>query len=182
MNIDLFNQKFNLLEVDEIITEARAILFNEDGLVLVAKVDGMYMFPGCVIKGETQVLPGLVKYLSNGSTVKYENHDFSEDMIYYTTGIDAHYLSEETKEDVKAFRRTHYYPGSYKGIPNDNGENIKYSLLTLDTLKSLVLKNKNNNPRNEFYKKEMLDVIKYLENNKIYDTAINQRRLNKKNV
>ena len=63
--------------------------------------------------------------------------------------------------------QTHYFLGLYKGIKKDSRKltekeqkgNFRLELVSLEELENMILNNKNNNPRNIYFQKELLAIL-----------------------
>ena len=66
---------------------------------------------------------------------------------------------------------THYYVGKYKGLSmqslteSEKTGNFKLELIPLDKLEELIANNRNDNPRNMYFIKELVTVLKYYNDN-----------------
>ena len=64
---------------------------------------------------------------------------------------------------------THYYIGKYKDIlpdkinltKNEKEGNLKLELLPINELENIIINNNNTNPRNIYFQKELLTILKF---------------------
>ena len=156
-------------QIEEYNTKVRAILINEKEELLVVNYGGTYLLPGGKLNTNETIENGLLRELKEETGTNYNIEN-----LKYLCHID-YFQKNYPKRNGTTINRlitTHYYIGKYKEILKDNIKlseeeqkgNLKLELIQLNQLKNLIIKNKNTNPRNKYFQKELLTIINYYQN------------------
>ena len=149
-------------EVDVTKLKVRALLSFGNKL-LVCNYSGVLMFPGGKLDPNEEVLDALLRELNEETGISYDKDSFKEFLL-----IDYYQKDYPTREEdvVNRLVKTYYYTGKYNGIDENNMHiskseiegNLKLELLSIDDIKD-KLKDHVDNPRNDYFVKELNIVI-----------------------
>ena len=167
LTINKHNLKLN--EIEEYKIKVRAILINEKNELLIANYGGTYLLPGGKIDQNEEITKCLLRELKEETGTIYNYNE-----LEYLCHID-YFQNKYPKVNGKIKNRlitTYYYIGKYKNIildkikltENEQKGNFKLQLIPLDELENILIENKNNNPRNIYFQKELLAVINIYQN------------------
>ena len=168
MDIVINDDNLKLEEVNEINNKVRSLLIDEDNNILVANYYGIYLLPGGSMDKEESKETALIRELKEETGTNYSIDEFT-----YLCTIN-YYQKNYPKRNGKFKNRlltTHYYVGKYKGLSmqslteSEKTGNFKLELIPLDKLEEIITNNKNNNPRNIYFIKELITVLKYYNDN-----------------
>ena len=162
-------------EIQEFSIKVRAILFNKNNQILIANYGNVILLPGGKVdEGETN-LAAITRELSEelGQNYNSEELEFFKTLNYYQKKypkIDGTFKNRLVK--------THYFIASYKEIKKEKQKltekekksNFRLELISLENLENKILNNKNSNPRNIYFQRELLTILdsyKNMEQNSI---------------
>ena len=171
MKIDINDDNLNISDIDEFSTKVRAILVDDDDNILIANYHNMILLPGGKVDDNETIYDAIVRELNEelGQNYNGDELDFFVTLNYFQknypkiNGVFSNRLVQ-----------THYFVGHYKDI-NKNMQkltereqkgNFRLELVSLFELEDLILNNKNDNPRNVYFQKELLSILFFYKNNK----------------
>ena len=160
-------------DIDEHNIKARAILINNNNEILVGNYNGTYLLPGGSIKPNEDIITCLIRELKEETGI-----DYNQEELISICELD-YYQKNYPKRDGTIKNRlitTHYYISTYKEISTENQilteneqkGNFKLELIPIEELTNIVINNTNNNPRNIYFQKELLTIIKVYKQSKYY--------------
>ena len=166
MKLLINSDKLDIDEVEEFNFKARALLFDDDNQVLIARYSDVILLPGGSIEENETVHEAIVRKLSKETGKKYEIDDF--DILATVKHFQKKYpmIDGTTKNRLV---QTYYFIGKYKGVlkdlanltENEKNGNFKLELVPIDDLEDIIIENKNDNPRNIYFQKELIEVIRF---------------------
>ena len=169
MNLILNDENLQLDEINEFNSKVRAILIDSENKVLVANYGGVFLFPGGSIDDGENIDESIIRELQEETGTDYETGDFT-----FLTQLDFFQKNYVKRDGMKVNRliRTYYFIASYKPVKlrlqklteKEKKDDFKLAVVPLCELKKLVLKNKNSNPRNFYFQREMIEVIDLFTN------------------
>ena len=149
-------------DIFEFSTKVRAILIDDNNQILIANYGNVILLPGGKVdKGETNIT-AITRELREEVGQNYSG----EELEYFTTL--KFYQKNYPTRDSKLKNRlitTHYFIGKYKGISRQSltekelKGNFRLKLFFLEDIENIILENKNSNPRNIYFQKELLTIL-----------------------
>lgn len=156
-------------EVQEFSVKVRAILVDENNQILIANYGKVILLPGGKVDDGENISEAISREISEelGQNYSSEELDFFATLNYYQKNY--------PKRDGTLQNRlvqTHYFVGTYKGIKKElqkltekeQKDNFSLELVSLEDLENMILNNKNNNPRNVYFQKELLVILASYKN------------------
>jgi 8-oxo-dGTP pyrophosphatase MutT (NUDIX family) len=171
MDITINDDNLDICEINTFNTKSRALLIDDDNNILIANYAGVIILPGGGIDENEYPLEAIIRELKEET-----GKDYSEDEMSYLFTICYYQKDYPTRNNILKNRliKTHYFIGKFKGVEKLNQnltdrelkDNFKLELVPFDELEEIIKNYKTNNPRNEFFNKELLTVLKYYQENK----------------
>lgn len=171
MELIINEDNLNVNDVQEFSTKVRAILIDENNQILIANYGNVILLPGGKVdEGETN-LTAITRELSEELGQNYS----SEELEFFAT---LNFYQKNYPKRDEAFQnrlvRTHYFMGPYKEVKNvkqkltekEQKSNFRLELVSLENLENIILNNKNNNPRNLYFQRELLIILDCYKNTK----------------
>lgn len=169
MEITINEEKLQNKEINEFSIKARAILINENNQILIANYGNVILLPGGKVDKGESIFDAITRELNEEL-----GQDYNSDELEFFTTIN-YYQKNYPKRDGTFQNRlvlTHYFIGKLKEIKinlqkltqKEQKDNFKLELISLEELEDKILNNKNNNPRNIYFQKELLIVLDNYKN------------------
>lgn len=168
-------------EIYEIKTKSRSVIVNESGKILVANYGGVYLFPGGSVEEGENPLDTIIRELKEETGFSLQQMECFLKVNYFQ--------NRYPTRDGRVINRlliTYYYIGYEAGAIKcerkltekeiKDGFELKY--YSIEEIEQMLLQNKTDNPRCEYFDKEMklvIDNYKKLDD-KIY--KVKKRSLN----
>lgn len=182
MELLINEDNLKLDEVQDFSTKVRALLLDEYNRILIANYGNVILLPGGKVdKGEENSI-AIVRELSEELGESYN----SEELDYFMT---LNYFQKDYPKRDGTFQnrlvQTHYFIGKYKEIKKnrqkltekERKDNFKLELVSLEELENIILNNKNDNPRNRYFQKELLMI---LDNYRSYSRCYGIKKIKQK--
>lgn len=166
MEIMINDDNLEMSDVQEFRTKVRALLFDEEGRILIANYGDVILLPGGKAKKGESLFSAILSELNEELGEEYK----SEELSFFLT---LNYCQRDypKREGIFLNRmvQTHYFLGEYKGVEKDlqklsdkeKKDNFRLELIALEDLEVLLLNRNSENPRNIYFKKELLTVLDY---------------------
>ena len=169
MEITINEEKLQNKEINEFSIKARAILINEKNQILIANYGNVILLPGGKVDKGESIFDAITRELNEEL-----GQDYNSDELEFFTTIN-YYQKNYPKRDGTFQNRlvlTHYFIGKLKEIKinlqkltqKEQKDNFKLELISLEELEDKILNNKNNNPRNIYFQKDLLIVLDNYKN------------------
>lgn len=169
MNLIINDENLEINEIDESNSKVRAILIDEENRVLIANYGGVILFPGGSINNQENIIQAIIRELFEETGVIYEETDLT-----FLTQLDFFQRNYVKRNGVKKNRlvKTIYFYGTYKSIElesqclteKEKKDGFKLQLIPLSELEKFVLENRNDNPRNIYFQREIVEITKLYMN------------------
>jgi len=184
MDIIINEENLKNEEIHDFNLKARAILIDESNRILIANYAKVILLPGGSIEKDETIYDGIKRELKEELGIVYEDEELQPIITLY------YYQRNYPKRDGTLKNRlvqTHYFLADYKDIADKTQElteseskgNFKLELVSLQDLEEIIIENKNDNPRNIYFQKELLKVIDIYKNINS-EMNIKRLKLNKK--
>lgn len=165
IKIEINDDNLNLGDVHEVKSKVRAILVDNKNQILIAKYGNVILLPGGKIEENETIDGAIIRELFEETGQSYE-----VDELEFMTTL-KHFQSDYPKRNGTSQNRliqTHYFIGQYKGISKENQalsdkekkDGFQLTLIPIEDLEKMVLENETKNPRNKYFQKEILEVLK----------------------
>lgn len=146
-------------------SKVRALLISNNS-ILVANYANIIMLPGGSIENNEDKNKAILRELKEETGIKYDISELKKLVVL------KYYQDNYPKQDNTITNRlikTYYYTAEYKGISLDNQhltekekkKHFRLELVDLDNIEKIVLAHNSDNPRNIYFQREVLEVIKY---------------------
>ncbi len=165
MNVIINDDCLKMDEIDGFKSKVRAILIDEENRVLVANYNQVILLPGGSVEEDENIECAITRELKEETGEIYNETDLT-----LFTQIDFFQKDYPKRDGMVQNRllRTFYFIGDYKGVDlelqqlteNEKDNNFGLALIPLSELENVILENQNDNPRNVYFQREMLEVLK----------------------
>ena len=175
MELIINENNLNINEIREFSIKVRAILVNDNNQILIANYGNVILLPGGKVDDGENILEAISRELSEEIGQNYKNELELFAVLNY-------YQKDYPKIDGTFQNRlvqTYYFVGPCKKVnkevqkltEKEQKSNFRLELVSLEDLENMILNNKNNNPRNIYFQKELLSILSS------YKQIINSRKL-----
>lgn len=155
------DSNLNINDIEKSSVKARALLYT-DNSILVANYNGIYLLPGGKLENNENVIDALQRELVEETGIIYNKEDLSE--LFILRYYQKNYLTIDNKI-LNRLVTTYYYISKFKGVDltkanRSNREiegNFKLELLNIEELSKPLI---NDNPRSEYFDRELKEVLK----------------------
>lgn len=165
MNLVINDENLQINEIDEFNSKVRAILIDEENKALIANYGGVILFPGGSIDDKENINQAIIRELHEETGTTYE-----ETELTFLTQLDFFQRNYTKRNGIKKNRliKTYYFCGTYKTMDlqvpclteKEKKDGFKLELVPLNELEKIILENFNDNPRNAYFQKEMIEITK----------------------
>ena len=164
--IKINDSKMSDTEIEKVKRKARAFLIQDDK-VLVANYGGVWLLPGGSIEPDETKDEAIIRELKEETGIAY---DLSELENVLTINFFEKDYPITSKMNINRLLVTDYYFGYYKGLDifntkrsnSEKKSNFSLKLVTYEELEALI-NEPNDNPRKEFFDRELKEVLSYLK-------------------
>ena len=169
MEIVINDDNLHFNEIQEFSSKARAILIDKNNKILIANYGNVILLPGGKVdEGET-ISTAITRELSEELGQNYSSNE-----LEFLITLNYYQKNYPKRDGIFQNRlvQTYYFVGSYKDIKKDSQKltekeqknNFRLELVSLEDLENMILSNKNNNPRNVYFQKELLTILSSYKN------------------
>ena len=166
MSIIINDEQLPKEEVTEYTAKVRALLVDDNCQILIAKYGNIILLPGGSVDEDEFANASIIRELQEETGIDYEitELDYLNNILYYQ--------KDYPKRDGTTTNRlvqTHYFIGQYKGMnlnkqsltEKERKDGFKLELIPIVELESMIKHNENDNPRNKYFQKELLTILRY---------------------
>lgn len=169
MVLEINDDKLKCSDLQEVSTKVRAILIDEHSQILIANYHNVILLPGGKVDEGESLLGAMTRELSEEI-----GQDYSEEELQFLVTLN--YFQKNYPRGNGIFKnrlvQTHYFVGKYKDInwgmqkltEKEQKGNFHLELVPLDSLENVILNNKSTNPRNQYFQKELLNILELYKN------------------
>lgn len=169
MELMINDDNLSISDIDEFNTKVRAILIDENNEILVANYGSVILLPGGKVDGGETDLMAIIRELKEEIGQEYSDNELK----YF--GTLNFYQSRYPKRNGTYQNRlitTHYFIGKYKKIEQglqkltekEKESNFSLELVSLEALEEMINNNRNSNPRNIYFQRELLTILASYKN------------------
>lgn len=165
MDLVINDDNLQVKEVHEFNSKVRALLIDEENKVLVANYGGVFLLPGGSIEKKESIVKAIVRELKEETGQDYKPKELS-----YLACLEYFQRNYPKRDGTLQNRiiKTYYFVANFKGVSKsdqvlsvkEKKDNFTLELVSLDNLEKAVSNNSCDNPRNIFFQKELLTIIK----------------------
>lgn len=167
MKLVINENNLDVKDINEFSSKVRCILISENNEILVCNYGGTYLLPGGKIDKNESQEDALIRELNEETGILYNKSDFK--FICELNYFQKNYPKRDSEIKLNRLVTTYYYFGNYKNINLDKQvlsdkeitSNFRLELINMDNLENVILNNHNSNPRNSYFKKELLTILEY---------------------
>jgi len=151
-------------EVQKRSLKVRAILVDENNKILIANYGNVILLPGGKVDAKETIYDAIIRELNEEIGQNYTK----KELDYFIT-LNYYQKNYPKREGIFENRlvQIHYFIGKYKEIKKDvikltekeQKDNLRLELVSLEELENIILNNKNDNPRNIYFQKELLAIL-----------------------
>ena len=181
MELIINEDNLQINEIQEFCIKARAILIDENNKILIANYANVILLPGGKVNEKELISHAIIR------EIKEElGQDYNNDELEYFLTLNYYQKNYPKKEGIFQNRlvKTYYFLGRYKKVTKELQKltekekkgNFKLELVSLEEIENIILNNKNNNPRNIYFQKELMMII--LHYKKLHSIKIKRLKLN----
>ena len=164
------DDNLELNEIDEFNSKVRALLIDEDKMLICCYNDIILLPGGSIDRGET-VDEAIIRELKEETGMDYYNSELEQ---FLTLRFYQRNYPKRNNEIKNRLVTTEYFIGDYKGISiadqqlteSENSAGFKLQLVPISELEEIILNNRNTNPRNMYFQKELITVLNYYNKRK----------------
>lgn len=165
----LVNNLFNLNDITEITDKVRCVVVDKNNNILITKYADMYMFPGGKVKNNEKNYDALIRELKEELGIDFSLFKIDEFITY------ENYIENYNRVDsniVNRLNNTKYYIVRVDDLKdlninrdnlsiNEKNNNFYIEICNLDDVLNKINNYESHNIRNDYFKKEITDVIEY---------------------
>ena len=165
MSLLINDDNLDISEVQEFSTKIRALIL-ADNQILIANYGNVLLLPGGSIDENETVIEALIRELQEEIGQQYT----PEELTPLTT-LDFFQKDYPKRDGTTQNRlvRTYYYIGKFKKISpfkqqlteKETRDNFHLNFIPIDELEQLIQNNDNTNPRNKYFKQELLTILHF---------------------
>lgn len=167
MKIVINENNLNENEINEFNSKVRSILLNDNNEILVCNYGGTYLLPGGKIDNDESQIDALIRELHEETGIIYDSKEFK--FLCELQYFQKDYPKRDSNLKINRLVTTYYYLGKYKEAnlekqvlsDKEVKSNFRLELINIDNLENVILSNHNSNPRNSYFKKELLTILEY---------------------
>jgi len=169
MELIINEDNLDISEVQEVNSKVRAILFDENNQILIANYGNIILLPGGKIDNDETNIQAIIRELKEETGREYTKEELT---LFLTLNYYQKNYPKRNGINQNRLIQTYYFIGEYKSIEKESQkltereqkDNFNLELVSLETLEIKIQNNINNNPRNIYFQKELLAVLKKYKN------------------
>lgn len=182
MKLVLNDENMQINEISEFNSKVRAILIDEENRVLIANYGGVFLFPGGSIDAKESINEAIIRELREETGMIYEERDLT--FLAQLDFFQKNYMKRNGMIKNRLIR-TYYFIGNIKKIElkhqclteKEKKDGFKLELVPLSEFERFILNNQNDNFRNIYFQREMIEIIKLYRNSFEQNILLKNRKI-----
>ena len=171
---EIINNPNSIKNIDITTNKVRALIIDENDNILITKYADMYMLPGGKIEKGEKPICALIRELNEELGILFDKNEINE-FITYNNYLSNYPIVDKNERKNKLNKTIYYIIKTNKEINKDNllltnrekENNFSIKKVNLEDAIKLINNYNSTNERNEYFKKEILDILN--EYNKTID-------------
>ena len=162
------DDNLSINDIEETVTKVRAIIVNEDNEIVLARYNDLYLLPGGSVDNNENLNEALIRELKEETGMNFENTSLEPFVM-----VEQYNKAYPKRDDINfsdRLSKTYYYlintdekinKRNMKLTLNELNHDFSAIRVNLNDIEKIVHNHFNDNPRNKYFKRELLAVIDY---------------------